>query len=142
VVQPLGGTMLNSTIEVFLDHFGELEDNRETENVLHPVGEILLVTLCGVIAGAEGWEDIEDYGSPSCRCCGNCCHRPCARAAAHSVRHPPSLVHRKYPTLDAQYELRRRCLPHPQAGCPLGHRHHPPRGPQPPPSRQTKTRIH
>lgn len=50
------------TIEAFLDHFGELEDSRETEKILHPVREILLVTLCGVIAGAEGWEDIEDYG--------------------------------------------------------------------------------
>lgn len=30
--------------------------------ILHPVPEILLVTLCGVIVGADGWEDIEDYG--------------------------------------------------------------------------------
>ena len=63
MVQPIGGTILNPTIDAFLDHFGELEDNREADKVLHPVREILLVTLCGVLAGAEGWEDIEDYGA-------------------------------------------------------------------------------
>ena len=50
-------------IDTFLDHFGTLEDRREAGKVLHPVPEILLVTLCGVIAGAEGWEDIEAYGA-------------------------------------------------------------------------------
>jgi predicted transposase YbfD/YdcC len=50
-------------IDTFLDHFGTLEDRREAGQVLHPVPEILLVTLCGVIAGAEGWEDIEAYGA-------------------------------------------------------------------------------
>jgi predicted transposase YbfD/YdcC len=57
------GAILNPTIDAFLDHFGELEDTREADKVLHPVREILLVTLCGVLAGAEGWEDIEDYGA-------------------------------------------------------------------------------
>ena len=47
---------------VFLDHFSGLEDSREAGKVLHPVPEILLVTLCGVLAGAEGFEDMEDYG--------------------------------------------------------------------------------
>jgi hypothetical protein len=53
---------MKQPIEAFLDHFGGLQDTRETGKVLHPVPEILLVTLCGVIAGAEGFEDIEDYG--------------------------------------------------------------------------------
>src|SRR5580765_5698024 len=52
-------------IDTFLDHCGTLEDRREAGKVLHPVPEILLVTLCGVIAGAEGWEDIEAHGAPS-----------------------------------------------------------------------------
>ena len=54
---------MKQALDVFLDHFGTLEDNREPHKVLHPVCEILLVTLCGVIAGADGWEDIEDYGA-------------------------------------------------------------------------------
>jgi hypothetical protein len=53
---------MQQPLAVFLDHFSGLEDSRETGKVLHPVPEILLVTLCGVIAGAEGFEDIEDYG--------------------------------------------------------------------------------
>lgn len=53
---------MKQPIDAFLDHFGRLEDGREEGKVLHPLPEILLVTLCGVIAGAEGWEDIEDYG--------------------------------------------------------------------------------
>jgi predicted transposase YbfD/YdcC len=54
---------MKQPIEVFLDHFGGLEDTREAGKVLHPVPEILLVTLCGVMAGAEGFEDIEDDGA-------------------------------------------------------------------------------
>jgi predicted phosphoadenosine phosphosulfate sulfurtransferase len=27
------------------------------------MAEILLVTLCGSVCGAEGWQDIEDYGN-------------------------------------------------------------------------------
>ena len=46
----------------FLDSFGTLEDKRESSKIHHSVAEILLVTLCGVIAGADGWEDLEDYG--------------------------------------------------------------------------------
>lgn len=53
---------MKPAIEVFLDHFGTIKDTRIAGKVLHPVSEILLVTLCGVIAGAEGWEDIETYG--------------------------------------------------------------------------------
>src|SRR5919202_824404 len=53
---------MKQPIEAFLDHFSTLEDVREPGKVLPPLPEILLVTLCGVIAGAEGWEDIEDYG--------------------------------------------------------------------------------
>jgi hypothetical protein len=53
---------MKQPIEAFLDHFSTLKDVREPGKVLHPLPEILLVTLCGVIAGAEGWEDIEDYG--------------------------------------------------------------------------------
>ncbi len=49
-------------VEGFLDHFGGLEDSRDPIKVLHPVPELMLVMLCAVIAGSEGWEDIEIYG--------------------------------------------------------------------------------
>jgi len=46
----------------FLDSFGGIEDPRSNRNQLHSIEEILLLTLCAVICGAEGWQDIEDYG--------------------------------------------------------------------------------
>jgi len=45
----------------FLDYFSDLDDPR-SHNVIYPIDEILFLTLCAVICGAEGWEDIEDYG--------------------------------------------------------------------------------
>jgi predicted transposase YbfD/YdcC len=43
--------------------FGDLPDPRiETANKLHPLTDILVIATCAVIAGAEGWEDIAEYG--------------------------------------------------------------------------------
>lgn len=53
--------MCNRDCQIVTRHMvrsvSSLEDEREVENVLHPVPEIMLVTLCGVIAEAEGCED-------------------------------------------------------------------------------------
>jgi len=46
----------------FLDFFEDLEDPRIERKKLYPMEEILLLTLCGTIAGCEGWTDIEDFG--------------------------------------------------------------------------------
>ena len=46
----------------FLDFFESLEDPRIERKKLYPMEEILLLTLCGVVAGCEGWADIEDFG--------------------------------------------------------------------------------
>lgn len=48
--------------EGFLDYFVDLEDPRLDRKKLYKVSEILLVTLLSVICGAEGWQDIEDFG--------------------------------------------------------------------------------
>jgi predicted transposase YbfD/YdcC len=43
--------------------FADLPDPRiETANKLHKLTDILVVATCAVIAGAEGWEDIAEYG--------------------------------------------------------------------------------
>ena len=39
----------------FSDHFATLEDTRDSRKLVHSVAEILLVTLCGVVAGADGF---------------------------------------------------------------------------------------
>ncbi len=46
----------------FLDFFKDLEDPRMERKKLYSIEEILLTTLCAVIAGAEGWQDVEDFG--------------------------------------------------------------------------------
>lgn len=49
--------------EGFLDYFNGLEDPRSQRNRLYTMSEILLVTLCAAICGADGWQDLEDYGN-------------------------------------------------------------------------------
>lgn len=46
----------------FLDSFAKIEDTRSQRNQLYSVSEIFLVTLAALICGAEGWEDIKNYG--------------------------------------------------------------------------------
>jgi predicted transposase YbfD/YdcC len=43
-------------------HFGEVEDPRVDRTKLHKLVDILVVAICAVIAGAESWEDVADFG--------------------------------------------------------------------------------
>jgi predicted transposase YbfD/YdcC len=45
-----------------LTHFAALEDPRTAYLVEHPLLDIIALTICAVICGAETWEDIEGYG--------------------------------------------------------------------------------
>ncbi len=46
----------------FLEHFSDLEDPRQAGKVLYPLDEILLLTLCAVVSGAEGWVGVALFG--------------------------------------------------------------------------------
>jgi predicted transposase YbfD/YdcC len=46
-----------------LDHFSALEDPRQAWKVLYPLSEILLVILCGTMAGAEDFVEIERWAN-------------------------------------------------------------------------------
>jgi len=46
----------------FLEDFSQLSDPRSERNQMYHMDELLFVTLCAVICGAEGWQDIEDFG--------------------------------------------------------------------------------
>ncbi len=46
----------------FLKHFSELEDPRQRAKVLYPLDEVLLLTLCAVLSGAEGWVGVALFG--------------------------------------------------------------------------------
>ena len=45
-----------------LDYFSGLEDPRQAGKVLFPLGEIMLVVLCGVLSGADGFVEIARRG--------------------------------------------------------------------------------
>lgn len=44
------------------EHFSELKDPRIDRKKLHKLIDIITITLCAVIAGAETWSDIELFG--------------------------------------------------------------------------------
>jgi predicted transposase YbfD/YdcC len=44
------------------DHFAHLKDPRVQRCRLYPLTEILLISLCAMICGAEGWEDMNEWG--------------------------------------------------------------------------------
>ena len=48
----------------FQHHFASLSDPRSPHapNQRHDLIDILFIAVCAVIGGAEGWEDIEEYG--------------------------------------------------------------------------------
>ena len=48
-------------LTLFTSHFEGVEDPRQESKVTHPLFDILFVSLCAVAAGAEGWQDIEEY---------------------------------------------------------------------------------
>jgi predicted transposase YbfD/YdcC len=43
------------------DHFAHVSDPRAA-NIRHRLFDIFVIALCAVISGAEGWEDMEEYG--------------------------------------------------------------------------------
>src|ERR1700690_3515132 len=46
----------------FLNHFKGLRDPRQAGKVIYPLGEVLLLCLLAVLAGAETFVDIECFG--------------------------------------------------------------------------------
>jgi len=46
----------------FLTHFEGIKDPRQARKVVYPLDEVLLLVLCAVISGAQGWVSIALYG--------------------------------------------------------------------------------
>jgi predicted transposase YbfD/YdcC len=44
------------------DHFSPLEDPRVDRHKLHDLMDIIVLTICAMASGAEGWEAIEQFG--------------------------------------------------------------------------------
>ena len=45
------------------EHFGALQDPRVDRTKWHPLLNILVIALCAVIAGADNWEDVAEFGN-------------------------------------------------------------------------------
>ena len=50
---------VTATIE---NHFGDIEDPRRSYLNDHPLLNILTIALCAIVAGAEGWTDVANFG--------------------------------------------------------------------------------
>ena len=44
------------------EHFSSLKDPRLERKKLHALMDIIMLVICGIISGAEGWEAIEEFG--------------------------------------------------------------------------------
>ena len=44
------------------EHFSAIKDPRLDRTKLHQLIDIITITICAVISGAESWDDIEDFG--------------------------------------------------------------------------------
>jgi len=44
------------------EHFASLQDPRVERRKLHQLMDVVIIALLAVIAGADGWEDLEDFG--------------------------------------------------------------------------------
>ena len=45
-----------------IEKLSVLNDHRQPWKVMHKLSDILLLTICAVIAGCDGWDEIEDFG--------------------------------------------------------------------------------
>jgi predicted transposase YbfD/YdcC len=55
--------MSKENTTTFLDYFDNIEDPRSDKGKLYSAHEILLITICGLICGAESWRDFVIFGN-------------------------------------------------------------------------------
>lgn len=56
------GESPRARLALLLQHFSELEDDREPWRIVYPLREILLLTTCATIAGCDDFDDIVAWG--------------------------------------------------------------------------------
>jgi predicted transposase YbfD/YdcC len=54
--------MMDAAILPLKEHFSSLDDPRASHSIEHHLLDIVLVTICAVICGADTWVEIEHYG--------------------------------------------------------------------------------
>ena len=48
--------------EGLIEHFSKLQDPRVDRNKKHELIDVIVLCVCAVLSGAEGWSDIEEFG--------------------------------------------------------------------------------
>jgi len=51
-----------TTPQSLIVHFSKLEDPRVDRNKKHELIDVIVLCVCAVVSGAEGWSDIEEFG--------------------------------------------------------------------------------
>ena len=46
-----------------LEHFSEIKDTRQPCKVMYPLGEVLLLVVCGTMAACDDYDDIVLWGN-------------------------------------------------------------------------------
>jgi len=54
--------MPESAFDRLKAHFADLPDPRAQHSIEHLLIDIVMITICAVICGAESWVEIENYG--------------------------------------------------------------------------------
>jgi len=54
--------MEDEVLPTIENYFGDLTDPRIDRTKLHKLIDILVIAICAVIAGADNWEDVEEFG--------------------------------------------------------------------------------
>jgi hypothetical protein len=54
--------MIDAAIIPLKEHFKTLDDPRAQHSIEHLLLDIVLITICAVICGADTWVEIENYG--------------------------------------------------------------------------------
>ena len=54
--------MSSQSISLLKSHFEGLDDPRVQHSIDHLLIDIVMITICAVICGAESWVEVENYG--------------------------------------------------------------------------------
>jgi predicted transposase YbfD/YdcC len=60
--QPKEIADIGSIQQSLVEHFAQIEDPRVERTKKHQLQDILVIAILAIIAGAQGWEDMENYG--------------------------------------------------------------------------------
>ena len=73
-------------------YFGGMPDPRVVGRCEHKLLDIILIAICGVLCGAEGWEDIEEFGESKAEWLSQFLEMPCGIPSHDTFRRVFSLL--------------------------------------------------